>query len=140
MRALIKIIIFRLVSLVGRHHWPVLSSSLVVLAYHRVLPRSDQRFDVEQPTMSVTMETLESNLLWAKENFKFIDLTEWLEKCREGNPPVGKYCAITFDDGWIGISGFIFLLAIKTSIPSILGIFMSHKTKSKSSFLISSIP
>lgn len=90
-----------IISLIGRHRWPSNKSHLLILAYHRVLPKNDPRYYFEQPAMVVTPETFEKNLTWAAQHFKLINLNSWLELCKNNNAPKGKYCAITFDDGWI---------------------------------------
>ncbi len=97
----VKQLIKFLVTIFGKHRWPCNGSALIILAYHRVLPKSDPRYDFEQPMMVVTPETLDTNLHWVAEHFNFISLNQWLTLCNRGRAPKGKYCAITFDDGWI---------------------------------------
>lgn len=113
-----KKIVRKAVSKFGRHHWPVVDSHLLILAYHRVLPKADKRFSREQPGMRVSPETFEKNLQWASKFFQFISLGEWLELSQSGLAPKGKYCAVTFDDGWIDNYQYAFPILKDHSVPA----------------------
>lgn len=108
----------KLISNFGRHRWPGFTSNLLVLAYHRVLPISDERFLKEQPGMRVSPETFEKNMKWVREHFQFISLKEWLELVKVGSAPRGKYCAVTFDDGWIDNYQYAFPILERLRIPA----------------------
>lgn len=114
LKKLIKI----LIGISGKHRWPFRSSQLLILAYHRVLPKSDSRFYFEQPMMVVTPETFDNNIKWASEHFKFIKLDDWLNACENNTPPKGKYCAITFDDGWIDNMEYALPILKKHNAPA----------------------
>jgi peptidoglycan/xylan/chitin deacetylase (PgdA/CDA1 family) len=113
-----KKVVRRAISKLGRHRWPVFDSHLLILAYHRVLPKADKRFSREQPGMRVSPETFEKNLQWASKFFQFISLGEWLELSKAGLAPKGKYCAVTFDDGWIDNYQYAFPILKKHSVPA----------------------
>lgn len=85
---------------VGPHRWPGGSPRLVVLTYHRILPRSDPRYDEEQPGMVVEPDTLRMHLRVAKQYFEPMALQDWLDRAAAGKPPPSKAFAVTFDDGW----------------------------------------
>jgi len=108
----------KIASLVGRHRWGSNKPRLLILGYHRILPESDDRYRFEQPPMVVTPDTLSNNLTWISEHFKFIRLSDWLEKCKTGEIKSGKYCAITFDDGWIDNLQYAFPVLQQHNVPA----------------------
>lgn len=114
----IKQLVRFVIALIGRHRWPINSPQLVILAYHRILPENDPRYKFEQPTMVVTPETLDKNLKWVTKHFKIISLSSWLSMCTSKTPPKGKYCAITFDDGWLDNLEYALPVLQKYSAPA----------------------
>lgn len=80
--------------------WRVRGRTLVVLMYHRVLPRGDERLLCEQPGMWVHPDTLAMHLRTLRSYFEIVRLTDWLERARNNEPLPLRACAITFDDGW----------------------------------------
>lgn len=73
---------------------------LWVLMYHRILPKDDIRYRLEEPGMIVTPDTFAMHLREVKLHFDVMDLAEWLELRSNGKPLPKRACAITFDDGW----------------------------------------
>lgn len=118
MRASFKNLVKRFIAVFGRHRWPGNSSCLVILAYHRIIPKDDPRYSFEQPMMVVTPETLDKNLSWVAKDFNFISLNEWLTLCNKGTPPAGKHCAVTFDDGWIDNMEYALPVLQKHNVPA----------------------
>lgn len=88
------------VARVGRQNWPFPRRSLLVLAYHRVLPRSHPDLAIVRPGMFVHDETFATHIQVLKQRYDVMDLTEWLALVRTGEPVPNRACAITFDDGW----------------------------------------
>ena len=79
----------------------VRSPTLIILTYHRVLPKNDPEREVEQPGMVVSPSNL-------KQHIKIIrslgatptHLDDWLQKRKAGAPLPALSVAFTFDDGW----------------------------------------
>ena len=85
----------------GQHRWSSGQQKLWLLMYHRILPRSDPRYALEEPGMVVTPETFKSQLSILREFFEIMPLSEWHQRAKTGQPLPAKACAITFDDGWL---------------------------------------
>lgn len=73
---------------------------LIVLTYHRVLPRSSEHWRTEQPGMLVAPQTLEMHLGTLGSLVEFVDLESWIRAAKEGDHLPRLACAVTFDDGW----------------------------------------
>ncbi len=73
---------------------------VVILNYHRVLPREVAIRDSVEEAMFVTPESFAGHLAVLKQYFRVLPLAEVVEHlgARETLPP--RACAITFDDGW----------------------------------------
>lgn len=84
----------------GAHRKQEAQPRLWVLMYHRILPKTDPRYALEEPGMLVTPETFNQHLDWVKQQFEVVDLLTWVNKAQQGEPLPNKACAITFDDGW----------------------------------------
>lgn len=77
-----------------------LDTQLIILMYHRVLPKSDSRLSSEEPGMYVTPETLDMQLHELAKFTTFIGIEDWLNLAKNKQLKDTPYCAITFDDGW----------------------------------------
>lgn len=67
----------------------------IVLGYHRVIPPTSNQSAFCESGMYVTPDTLRRHLVFLKQHYKLVTLTELLEHDSSEN-----CCAITFDDGW----------------------------------------
>jgi len=106
------------ISLVGPHKWAHKEPTLLILMYHRVLPKSDPRYLTEQPGMLVTPESLELHLETLKQFFEPIHLHEWLRRKKNNLPLAERSVAITFDDGWADNYEHAFPLLKKYDMPA----------------------
>jgi peptidoglycan/xylan/chitin deacetylase (PgdA/CDA1 family) len=92
--------------------------SLVVLMYHRVLPKDSPARRTEQPGMYVSPETLDLHLTLLKQHFELMHLDEWLRRAKEGATLPRLACAITFDDGWRDNYDFALPVLAKHGAPA----------------------
>lgn len=83
----------------GMNYTKYSDPTLIILMYHRVLPKSDPRYLLEQPGMIVEPDTFSLHLKLLKDNFKITSIQQWLD-CPEHDRPRGISFAISFDDGW----------------------------------------
>jgi peptidoglycan/xylan/chitin deacetylase (PgdA/CDA1 family) len=86
----------------SRHLLSHVTGKVVILMYHRVLPRADVDSTFVQPGMYVTPETFERHLQFLTSHFELLTFRELLAKWDFGDwNDRARYCAITFDDGWV---------------------------------------
>jgi len=100
--------------------------SLVVLMYHRVLPKDSPARQIEQPGMYVSPETLDLHLTELKRYFELVHLDEWLRRAKQGAPLPKLACAITFDDGWRDNYDFALPELMKHSAPATIFLVSSY--------------
>lgn len=79
--------------------WSHVRPRLVVLMYHRVLPKEQLADPLVQPGMAVSTETFEKHLQWLRSD-RLIALEEWVERLHAGRPLPRRAISLTFDDGW----------------------------------------
>jgi peptidoglycan/xylan/chitin deacetylase (PgdA/CDA1 family) len=91
---------------------------LLILTYHRVLPRSHEDWATEQPGMLVTPATLAMHIRVLRDHFEFIDLEEWVRRCEAGDRLPRLACAFTFDDGWRDNFDHAFPLLQQHGVPA----------------------
>ena len=104
----------------GEHNRATREAKLWVLMYHRILPKSDPRFALEEPGMVVTPEVLAMHLREAKKLFEMVSLSDWLAKVDSGQSLPAKACAITFDDGWLDNYQYALPILQQQQVPATL--------------------
>ena len=100
--------------------------SLVVLAYHRVLPKGSPARSTEQPGMYVSPETLDLHLRELERHFELVHLDDWLRRARGGSALPKRACAITFDDGWRDNYEFALPVLAKHGAPATVFLVSSY--------------
>lgn len=100
--------------------------SLVVLMYHRVLPRESPARKTEQPGMYVSPETLDLHLGELKRRFELMHLDEWLRRAKQGSPLPKRACVLTFDDGWRDNYEFALPVLAKHGTPATIFLVSSY--------------
>ena len=100
--------------------------SLVVLMYHRVLPKDSPERRTEQPGMYVSPETLDLHLNELKRYFELVHLDEWLRRAKQGAALPRLACAITFDDGWRDNYEFALPVLVKHGAPATVFLVSSY--------------
>jgi len=92
--------------------------SLLILAYHRVLPQGHPDREIEQPGMWVSPATFAMHLKVLSKYFEFVDLGSWLAQSKSGDTLPDRSCAITFDDGWRDNYSYAFPLLRQARVPA----------------------
>lgn len=90
---------------------------LWVMMYHRILPKDDLRYNLEEPGMIVTPETFAMHLRELKRYFDVMDFSEWLALRAQGRPLPRRACTITFDDGWYDNYEFALPIIKEAKVP-----------------------
>lgn len=93
------------------------SPKLWVLMYHRILPREDLRYALEEPGMIVQPDTFAMHLRECKKHFDVLDLGDWLNLKQRGEKLPGRACVITFDDGWSDNYEFALPIITQEQVP-----------------------
>lgn len=104
----------------GSRHWASRDAKLWILMYHRILPKSDPRYALEEPGMLVEPETFKMHLEFIQRHFTVLPLREWIARQKAGEPLPAKSCAITFDDGWRDNYEYAFPILKQYNAPATL--------------------
>ncbi len=92
---------------------------VLILAYHRVLPGDRLADYAVEPGMYVTDSTFSHHLRFLKAHYDILSMQEWLASWSNGGlHPRGRYCLITFDDGWRDNFQFAFPILRDFRIPA----------------------
>lgn len=95
------------------------SPSLVILTYHRILPRHSVLRNTEQPGMIATPEALDMHVnLLKRLGAEFVSLDTWLNDQREHKTLPRLAVAVTFDDGWQDNYEHAFPVLQKHKVPA----------------------
>lgn len=75
--------------------------TLLILTYHRILPKDSPERAAEQPGMVTSPQALENHIRVARKlGAEPIHLSDWLDRHGQGKPLPRLAVAFTFDDGW----------------------------------------
>jgi peptidoglycan/xylan/chitin deacetylase (PgdA/CDA1 family) len=85
--------------------------------YHRILPKEDIRYSLEQPGMLVEPRTFQSHLEFIQKYFNVTRISDWINNSSEQRS-TGISCAITFDDGWSDNYEYAFPLLKVMKMPA----------------------
>jgi len=91
---------------------------LLILMYHRVLPREHPDRASEQPGMYVSPETLATHIRLLRRYFEIVHLDEWVQRAANGQPLPRLGCALTFDDGWRDNFEYAFPILRAEAVPA----------------------
>ena len=89
-----------------------------ILAYHRVNTRSYILSNRVMGGMYVSVESLECQLAWLKDNFQVVRVSEIISRLKKGGSWDRPLCAITFDDGWYDTYEMAFPILRNLQVPS----------------------
>lgn len=117
----------------GPHRGQPQAPQLWILTYHRILPRSDPRYALEEPGMVVEPKTFAMHMDLIREHFTIVSLQEWLQRRDSGQALPLKSCAITFDDGWLDNFEYAFPILKEQGIPATIFV-VTHMIGSKDHF------
>jgi peptidoglycan/xylan/chitin deacetylase (PgdA/CDA1 family) len=79
-----------------------LTGKVLILGYHRVIPRTELETTFVQPGMYVTPKTFDRHLRFLTAHFELLSFRDLLALWDEDAwDRTKRYCAITFDDGWL---------------------------------------
>ena len=74
---------------------------VVILMYHRVLTDNDEAIPHMQPGMYVTESSFDRQMGYMSANYEVISLDDLILSLEKGGLDAGgRYCIVTFDDGW----------------------------------------
>lgn len=112
-------------SAMGRVYWASphflahTAGKVVILMYHRVLPRGELASTWVQPGMYVTPETFERHLQFLTAHFTILTFSELLARWDSGDwDNAARYCVLTFDDGWLDNYQYAYPLLRAYSAPA----------------------
>jgi peptidoglycan/xylan/chitin deacetylase (PgdA/CDA1 family) len=97
-----------------------LRGRIVVLTYHRVIPRPLQTDSFSSPGIVVSPETFELHMRFLRRYMHPICVTELAELVRSGARPKLGTCVVTFDDGWYDNLEHALPILRRFDIPAVL--------------------
>lgn len=104
----------------GHHRRRTDESRLWIMMYHRILPKTDPRYSMEEPGMIVEPDTFRMHLQVLKQEFTIISLKEWINRWQMGQRLPAKSCVITFDDGWLDNYEYALEIVEQEGVPATL--------------------
>jgi peptidoglycan/xylan/chitin deacetylase (PgdA/CDA1 family) len=90
----------------------------IILAYHRIVPKSMLDPTNQMPGMYVSEESFEMHMEWLKKNFDIVKLEKIIHQIQNQREWDKPQCAITFDDGWKDNYEYAFPILKRHNIPA----------------------
>lgn len=95
------------------------TGKVLILTYHRVLADSELHSTFVQPGMYVTTDTFERHLKFLTAHFEMRSFQDLLDAWEGGSwDSTSRYCAITFDDGWLDNYRHAYPLLCRYRVPA----------------------
>jgi peptidoglycan/xylan/chitin deacetylase (PgdA/CDA1 family) len=92
---------------------------VIILVYHRVIPRAEVSSTYVQPGMYVTPDTFERHLRFVTRHFEVLSFRDLIRRWQAGDwDTAARYVALTFDDGWADNYRHAYPLLRKYSVPA----------------------
>jgi peptidoglycan/xylan/chitin deacetylase (PgdA/CDA1 family) len=101
------------------HFFPLVRGRVLILMYHRVIPRADFQATFVQPGLYVTPDTFERHLRFIADRFDVLSFADLLRMWDAGGwDDDAHYCVITFDDGWLDNYTYAYPLLRSHGLPA----------------------
>ncbi len=97
-----------------------LRNRIIVLTYHRVLPKAIQANSFSAPAIIVTPETFDSHMRFLRRHLHPISVSELARTIQLGTIPKAGTCLVTFDDGWYDNLDYALPILRRHRIPAVL--------------------
>lgn len=98
----------------------VLRRKAVVLMYHRVLTKEEQRRTASHPAIVVGRDTFEKQMAFLKRRFAVLSVADFAERMERKVPFPHSSCLITFDDGWRDTFSNAFPILDRYGLPAVV--------------------
>jgi peptidoglycan/xylan/chitin deacetylase (PgdA/CDA1 family) len=92
---------------------------VAILTYHRVVPEDELADHWIQPGMYVVTDVFERHMEFLRDQCHVISMLELVERWRHSDwDQEARYCAVTFDDGWLDNYRYAYPILRKFQIPA----------------------
>lgn len=118
LKQIAKRILQQIAARYGRHTQKSSKPQLLILMYHRILPKQDKRAQIEEPGMVVTPETFKMHMEVIQQHFDIVSLSQWLKAKNNNEVLPSRCCAITFDDGWLDNYQYAYPILQQYQLPA----------------------
>ena len=96
-----------------------LRGKVTILMYHRVVSGEELSRHYIQPGMYVATSTFERHVIFLKNHFEIISMSDLLLMWEEQRwDPRQRYCVVTFDDGWLDNYLYAFPVLRQYAVPA----------------------
>lgn len=97
-----------------------LRNRIIVLTYHRVLPKAVQANSFSSSAIIVTPETFDSHMRFLRRHLNPISVSEFSRAIQSKTVPKAGTCLVTFDDGWYDNLEYALPILRRYQIPAVL--------------------